>query len=90
MEILPLAERGEHAGEARDRHRELRNVREFVGFVHRSTRGEEARPRLAELAGRLERAARGEGAEALAAGLDELRREADAVLREARRLGAGA
>ena len=46
--------------------------------------------RLAALAGRLERATRGDGADELSAGLAELRREADEVLVAARRLSAGA
>ncbi len=52
----------------------------------RSAAGTVGAHRLVELAGRLERAARGEVAGALAAGLDELRREVDVVLAEARRL----
>ena len=52
----------------------------------RSAAGTVGAGRLAELAGRLERAARGDGADELATGLEELRRQAGDVLAAARRL----
>ena len=52
----------------------------------RSASGTVGASRLSELAGRLERAARGKGDDDLTAGLAELRREADLALTEASRL----
>ena len=52
----------------------------------RSAAGTIGARRLGDLAGRVERAARGQGDDDLAAGLRELRREADLVLAEAARL----
>ena len=52
----------------------------------RSAAGTVGARRLGELAGRLERAARGQGGADLAAGLVDLRRETAAALDEARRL----
>lgn len=51
----------------------------------RSASGTVGARRLAELAGRLERAARGQGDD-LSSGLERLRREAEAVLEEAGRI----
>ena len=52
----------------------------------RSASGTVGARRLADLAGRLERSARGHGDDDLAAGLEELRREAAAVLAQADRI----
>ena len=52
----------------------------------RSAAGTVGARRLADLAGRLERAARGHGDDDLVTGLEELRTEAESALSEAKRL----
>ena len=75
-ERLRAAESCHAAGDAAGAAAALHSLRSAAGTV--------GARRLSELAGRLERAARGLGEAALAPGLVELRRETEAVLAEAR------
>ena len=78
-ERLRLAEQSFAAGDLEATAAALHSLRSASGTV--------GARRLTALAGRLERAARGDGADQLAAGLSRLPHEVEQVLRAVRRLG---